>query len=43
MPARDKENILERLRTLGIRHSALFPDLGALALDLKTRRFILGA
>jgi FRG domain len=39
VPASDKEKILERLRSLGITHSALFPDLGALALDLKTRPF----
>jgi hypothetical protein len=39
VPADDKEAIRERLRTLGITHSALFPDLGALALDLKTRPF----
>ena len=40
VPGVDKEKIREMLRSLGIVKSSLFPDLGALAEELKSRSFI---
>jgi hypothetical protein len=39
VPSAEKDNILERLQSLGISLSTLFPDLAALAQELKGRHF----
>jgi hypothetical protein len=39
VPAGKKDLVIERLRSLGINRSTLFPDLGALAQELKSRTF----
>jgi hypothetical protein len=40
VPANAKQSLIERLRSLGITQSTLFPDLGALAQDLKARQYL---
>jgi hypothetical protein len=39
VPNKSKDNLRELLTRLAIRQSSLFPDLGALAEDLKSRLF----